>query len=62
MKSVFRAKNVVFGLIAFMTACVLYHNERFLIKSSDPIWHHYQPSNGGCFLTDLRARAHYPSC
>jgi uncharacterized membrane protein len=43
MKSFFRAKNLVFGLVAFMTAYVLYHNERFLINSSDPVWQHYQP-------------------
>ncbi len=43
MKSIFRAKSVVFGLVAFMTAYVLYHNERFLINSADPVWQHYQP-------------------
>jgi uncharacterized membrane protein len=26
-----------------MTVYVLYHNERFLIDSSHPIWQHYQP-------------------
>jgi hypothetical protein len=38
-----RAKHVVFGVIAIMTAYVLYHNERFLVEPTNPIWEHYQP-------------------
>jgi len=36
-----RAKPTVFAGIAAMTAYVLYHNERFLIQPSDPVWEHY---------------------
>lgn len=39
----FRAKHVVFTLIAGMAAYVLYHNERFLIDASHPVWQHYEP-------------------
>ncbi len=35
------AKFVVFSGIAVMMAYVLYHNERFLIEPSNPIWQHY---------------------
>jgi hypothetical protein len=38
----FRTKNFVFAFIAAMMAYVVYHNERFLIVWSDPIWQHYQ--------------------
>ena len=37
------AKYVVFSGIAVMMAYVLYHNERFLIEPSNPIWEHYEP-------------------
>jgi uncharacterized membrane protein len=37
------SKHVVFGLIAIMSAYVLYHNERFLVEPTNPIWEHYQP-------------------
>jgi uncharacterized membrane protein len=36
-------KHLVFGVIAMMMAYVLYHNERFLIEPSNPIWEHYLP-------------------
>ncbi len=38
----FRAKTVVFAIIAAMTAYVIVHNERFLIDPSHPVWQHYQ--------------------
>src|ERR1700693_2410598 len=38
----FRAKNFVFALIAVMMAYVLYHNERFLIDATHPVWQHYE--------------------
>ena len=37
------SKHVVFGLIGIMSAYVLYHNERFLVEPTNPIWEHYQP-------------------
>ena len=37
------AKYVVFSVIAVMTLYVLYHNERFLVDSSHPVWQHYEP-------------------
>jgi uncharacterized membrane protein len=37
------AKHVVFGVIGVMMAYVLYHNERFLIEPSNPVWEHFQP-------------------
>jgi uncharacterized membrane protein len=43
MKTWFRARNVVFAAIAVMMAYVLYHNERFLIEPTNPIWEHYEP-------------------
>ena len=36
------SKHVVFGLIGIMSAYVLYHNERFLVEPTNPIWEHYQ--------------------
>lgn len=36
------AKYVVFTVIAIMSTYVLYHNERFLIDSSDPAWQRYE--------------------
>lgn len=38
-----KSKHVVFGFIGIMMAYVLYHNERFLIEPSNPIWEHYEP-------------------
>jgi len=38
-----KAKYVVFGGIGVMMSYVLYHNERFLIEPSNPIWEHYEP-------------------
>lgn len=37
----FRPKTFVFASIAIMTGYVLFHNERFLIRPSDPVWTHY---------------------
>lgn len=37
------AKYVVFSVLAVMSLYVLYHNERFLIDSSHPVWQHYEP-------------------
>ena len=36
-------KYVVFAVIVVMGAYVLYHNERFLIDWSAPVWNHYDP-------------------
>jgi hypothetical protein len=38
----FRAKHLVSGFIAVMAAYVLYHNERFLIDWTHPVWQHYE--------------------
>src|SRR5215510_6563357 len=38
-----KAKFVVFTVIALTSAYVIYHNERFLIDSSNPAWQHYGP-------------------
>ena len=38
-----KAKYVVFCAIFVMMAYVLYHNERFLIEPTNPIWEHYAP-------------------
>jgi hypothetical protein len=37
------AKYVVFSLFAVASTYVLYHNERFLVDSSNPVWQHYEP-------------------
>lgn len=37
------AKYVVFSLIAVASTYVLYHNERFLVDSTNPVWQHYLP-------------------
>ena len=37
------AKYVVFFLIGIASLYVLYHNERFIIDSSHPVWQHYEP-------------------
>jgi hypothetical protein len=39
----FKAKYVVFSLIAVATTYVMYHNERFLADSSHPAWQHFAP-------------------
>jgi hypothetical protein len=36
------AKYVTFSIIAVASAYVLYHNERFLVDSSDPAWQRYE--------------------
>ena len=38
-----RIKYLVFAVIAAMAAYVLYHNERFLIDATHPVWNHYDP-------------------
>lgn len=37
------AKYTVFSLIAVASTYVLYHNERFLADSTNPVWQHYAP-------------------
>lgn len=37
------AKYVVFSMIAVASVYVMYHNERFLVDSSHPVWQHYAP-------------------
>jgi len=37
------AKYLVFSAIALASLYVLYHNERFLIDSSHPVWQRYEP-------------------
>ena len=36
------AKYAVFSVIAVMSGYVLYHNERFLVEPTNPIWQHYE--------------------
>jgi hypothetical protein len=36
----FRTKHLVFVLIPAMAVYVLYHCERFLIESTNPVWQH----------------------
>ncbi|HVG17695.1 MAG TPA: DUF2306 domain-containing protein [Blastocatellia bacterium] len=43
MKARLNVKYVVFSVIAMMIAYVLYHNERFLIEPTNPLWQHYAP-------------------
>lgn len=43
MRARLRPKLLLFAFISMMMAYVLYHNERFLINASDPVWAHYQP-------------------
>ena len=38
-----RIRYLVFAAIAAMAAYVLYHNERFLIDATAPVWNHYDP-------------------
>jgi uncharacterized membrane protein len=38
-----RPKYAVFGLVGFMLAYVLGHNESFLVHPKDPVWQHYHP-------------------
>lgn len=37
------AKRVVFSLIGIATVYVMYHNERFLVDSANPVWQRYAP-------------------
>jgi len=37
------AKYVTFSIIALTSVYVLYHNERFVVDSSHPVWQHYEP-------------------
>ena len=37
------AKYTVFSMITLASTYVLYHNERFLVDSSHPVWQHYAP-------------------
>jgi hypothetical protein len=37
------AKYVVFSMIGVASVYVLYHNERFLVDSTHPVWQHYAP-------------------
>ena len=37
------AKYVVFSVITVTSLYVLYHNERFIVEPSNPIWQHYEP-------------------
>jgi uncharacterized membrane protein len=43
MKTRFNAKYVVFSVIAIMLVYVLFHNERFVVDSTDPAWQRYEP-------------------
>lgn len=43
MKKIWNPKYVVFALIGIMTAYVLFHNERFLLDSSSPVWKRFEP-------------------
>jgi hypothetical protein len=36
------AKYLVFSVIAVTSAYVLYHNERFLVEPTHPVWQHYE--------------------
>jgi uncharacterized membrane protein len=36
------AKYVVFSVIAVTSLYVLYHNERFIVEPSHPVWQHYE--------------------
>jgi hypothetical protein len=38
----FRTKHLVFVFIAAVAAYVVFHNERFLIEPSNPVWQHYR--------------------
>jgi len=38
-----KTKYVVFTVIALASAYVMFHNERFLVDSSNPAWQHYEP-------------------
>jgi len=37
------AKYVTFSMIALASVYVLYHNERFVVQPSNPVWQHYAP-------------------
>ena len=38
-----RPRSCLVILFGLMSACVLYHDENFLINPIDPIWQHYEP-------------------
>jgi hypothetical protein len=38
-----KAKYVVFSAIAMASLYVLYHNERFVVQPTNPVWQHYEP-------------------
>ena len=38
----FRTKHLVFAFVGIMIVYVLYHNERFVIDSTQPVWQHYE--------------------
>jgi hypothetical protein len=38
-----KAKYVVFSMITVASVYVPYHNERFLVDPSHPVWQHYEP-------------------
>lgn len=37
------SRIILWSFVVLMMGYVLYHNERFLINSADPVWQHYQP-------------------
>jgi hypothetical protein len=37
------AKYVVFSMITLASLYVLYHNERFVVQPTNPVWQHYAP-------------------
>ena len=38
-----RPKYLLFGIMAFMLAYVVVHDESFLVHPKDPLWQHYEP-------------------
>jgi uncharacterized membrane protein len=38
----FRVKYLVFAFVGIMIVYVLYHNERFIIDATQPVWQHYE--------------------
>jgi uncharacterized membrane protein len=37
------SRITLWTIVILMMGYVIYHNERFLINSADPVWQHYQP-------------------
>ena len=37
------SRITLWTIVVLMMGYVIYHNERFLINSADPVWQHYQP-------------------